>query len=679
MPDLLKTKFNSNLITLKEEIGGGGEGKVCSIKDETSCVAKIFSDQTLTKSPELEQKLISMVNQPPQDTALESFGYPSIAWPLDLLYRDSRFVGYLMPYLSNSVDIIRVYNPAHRKRDYPHFNWHALVRVARNFATIVDTLHRFDYVIGDISPKNVFVSKDKGIVTIIDTDSFQVKDQQGQVYPCKVATPLFTPPELQNTHQIRSKKHDYFGLGVMIFYLLMEGSHPFLGSLNKNDGSIAKIEEYLIQQKVFPYEPNHLAGPHPYAPPYNMLPENIRLLFRRCFVDGITDPSKRPPAQVWGKELETLETSLCQCKNNGEHFYSNHLPFCPWCNDIVIGTQTPLIKPVQSSIQPISRPRPPVQPHPIQTEFILFLSAIGLLLLICVACVIFFVWTGKTETIAISPDIATNQARVTATAHARRAATARAVANLSNNAPETTATAQAKRVATSQAVSAALINDKATATAQYEGTATVRARGTATEQARKATVATNMTLVPGQQSQTIVLLSEDASPCSQIPQGAFANLWRENKDLLGCPTDLSPIYGQFADMPFEKGHLFWIGSVDGYDEVKRFILITGGQNDKDTGTWAIYPDTWRGEVTCRPEPPSGLYAPERGFASVWCQNDGLNKLGYATAPQEFSPSYGINALQNFEKALVFRDSDGFNRGLVYVLFGQNRTYLKMKY
>ena len=54
----------------------------------------------------------------------------------------------------------------------------------------------------------------------------------GSYYRCPVGKPEFTPPELQGrlfAHLDRAPEHDLFGLAVLIFQLLMEGTHPFAG------------------------------------------------------------------------------------------------------------------------------------------------------------------------------------------------------------------------------------------------------------------------------------------------------------------------------------------------------------------------------------------------------------------------------------------------------------------
>lgn len=168
--------------------------------------------------------------------------------------------------------------------------------------------------------------------------------------------------------------------------------------------------------------------------------------------------------------------------------------------------------------------------------------------------------------------------------------------------------------------------------------------------------------------------------CEKTAKGEFANLWRTYQQQLGCPRHSEPAYGQYAEMPFEKGHIFWIGNIDIFGDTRQVIATFGGQNEGDTGTWSVHQDTWNGQGICGvPAPPSGLHLPDRGIAKVWCDINGFEKLGYATAPQEFVPNRGIDAMQNFENGVVFRDSDGHSKGLTYVLLWNSMIYLRVRY
>ncbi len=157
----------------------------------------------------------------------------------------------------------------------------------------------------------------------------------GQIvtYACPVAKPEYTPPELQGkslSSTVRSPEQDAFGLGVLIFQLLMEGNHPFRAQwLGKGDPP--PVEE-RIALGGFPYTstPGMPVRPPKYAPDLDLLHPEISELVRRCFIDGHGDPRLRPDASAWEKAISEAEKSLVQCPNH--HYYSEHLRGCPICH-----------------------------------------------------------------------------------------------------------------------------------------------------------------------------------------------------------------------------------------------------------------------------------------------------------------------------------------------------------
>lgn len=201
---------------LMKKIGSGGEAEVWTIKGSSN-VAKIYKNKKRTLQQ--EAKLKAMV--------ADRYINTNIAWPVDLLYEQNQFAGFLMPYVHGSVPIFHFYNPVQRKKEYPSINQKSLYNIALNLASVVDDLHTKGHVvIGDINESNILVNPQTLSVTIIDTDSFQISDQRGQIHHCQVCKPEYTPPELQGIDfkkvtVNRTITHDHFGLAVLIFQLLI--------------------------------------------------------------------------------------------------------------------------------------------------------------------------------------------------------------------------------------------------------------------------------------------------------------------------------------------------------------------------------------------------------------------------------------------------------------------------
>ena len=319
-------------INLTVSLGRGGEACVYAVPTDASSVAKIYHKPT----EEQARKLEVMIAHPP-DNPTASLGHISIAWPTEVLYsadRTDQTVGFLMPRLRGMRPIIDFYNPRTRRQHCPLFSYQYLLRTARNMAASFAALHASGYCIGDVNESNILVS-DAALVTIVDTDSFQVSEPEHKsIYRCKVGKPEFTPPELQNknfSQHERNETHDLFGLGVLIFQLLMEGTHPFSG-IYQGAGE-PPTYEVRIAEGHFTYSQGRRV-PYvstPVAPDWEILHPTLQQLFVRCFEDGHYDPQLRPRAQHWLLALTEAEEALMTCSSNPQHVYSNHLHKCPWC------------------------------------------------------------------------------------------------------------------------------------------------------------------------------------------------------------------------------------------------------------------------------------------------------------------------------------------------------------
>ena len=211
-------------------LGTGGEARIYSVPNAPDLVAKIYHQP----DESYVHKLAAMLANPPQDPA-KIQGHTSIVWPTELLRSldaKHQVCGFLMERVQRMRCVIDVYHPGTRRRQAPLFNYAYLHRTARNLAAAVGALHAGGYVIGDVNESNVLVSE-TALVTLVDTDSFQVRDPHtGVVYRSPVGKAEFTPPELQGkvfAEIERRPEHDLFGLAVLLFQLLMEGTHPFAG------------------------------------------------------------------------------------------------------------------------------------------------------------------------------------------------------------------------------------------------------------------------------------------------------------------------------------------------------------------------------------------------------------------------------------------------------------------
>ena len=198
-------------------------------------------------------------------------------------------------------------------------------------AAAVHAVHQHGYVMGDINESGALAGN-TALITLVDADSFQIRDpRSGRVYRCEVGKPDFTPPELQGKYLgsvDRSVEHDHFGLAVIIFRLLMEGTHPFDGKF-EGYGDPPPLES-RISSGHFPHGRKRVPwSPKPVAPPFEIVHPTLRQLSIRCFEDGHQNPRVRPDAQTWAMASLEAESALAVCKKNPQHLFGDHLRACP--------------------------------------------------------------------------------------------------------------------------------------------------------------------------------------------------------------------------------------------------------------------------------------------------------------------------------------------------------------
>ncbi|MEH2395791.1 MAG: hypothetical protein V7K21_30510, partial [Nostoc sp.] len=238
-----------------------------------------------------------------------------------------------MPEIKEGKELIDVYNPKKRKDLKLDVDWRFLHTTALNIASIIEAIHISGYVLGDIKPQNILVN-DRALPSIIDTDSFQVRNpKNNKVYRCSVGSDGFTPPELigKDFDSIdQTEVHDRFRLAVIIYQLLFGGESPFAGKWT-GTGETPKINE-LIRQGLWLYAPNSLIQSVERIIPLEIVHPEVQRCFLRCFNDGYKNSNLRPPAGDWVKALRLAVNELTICGKVDSHYYSRTYGKCYWCD-----------------------------------------------------------------------------------------------------------------------------------------------------------------------------------------------------------------------------------------------------------------------------------------------------------------------------------------------------------
>jgi DNA-binding helix-hairpin-helix protein with protein kinase domain len=268
----------------------------------------------------------------------------------------------LMPRIGNTIMLLQVFNPHLRAQLSTQIDGVFLYRTASNMSSAIGAIHEGNYIIGDLNECNILVTP-KALVTVIDTDSFQAREEHdGRIifYPCPVGRPEYTPPELQGKRlkgEVRQPEQDAFALSVLIFQLLFGGSHPFRSIWLGKDAPPPVEEKIFLGLFPFgnPSTTRGLVKPPP-SISLNVLYPPLADLIMRSFVDGHDNPKKRPLAPEWENVLNAAELSLCTCTNH--HIFAGHLAKCPHCGAKPIPVQKPRTHPVRAATY---IPKPPAR------------------------------------------------------------------------------------------------------------------------------------------------------------------------------------------------------------------------------------------------------------------------------------------------------------------------------
>ncbi|MCG6133219.1 MAG: hypothetical protein MET45_00890 [Nostoc sp. LLA-1] len=315
-------------ITLISELTASGEGTIWRT-DSNGYLAKIYKDPTLKRV----QKLAVMISHSPKDPN-SHLHHISFAWPKSVLKNyQGDCVGFLMPEIKNSKELIDVYNPQRYKKLNLKVDWRFLHITAQNIASIITALHTHGYVLGDIKPQNILVNN-RALPSIIDTDSFQVRNpKNGEIYRCPVGSPDYTPAELIGkdfSDIYQTEVHDRFRLAVIIYQLLFGGERPFAGKWI-GAGETPENNE-LIRRGLWLYSPNTLFQAVERTIPLEIVHPEIQRCFLRCFNDGHQNPRLRPSAQEWLEALKVASNELSLCGRVDSHYYSQTYGKCYWCD-----------------------------------------------------------------------------------------------------------------------------------------------------------------------------------------------------------------------------------------------------------------------------------------------------------------------------------------------------------
>jgi DNA-binding helix-hairpin-helix protein with protein kinase domain/thioredoxin-like negative regulator of GroEL len=309
-------------LRLGPKLGTGGEGTVYEVEGAPALVAKLYHEPI---SEERAAKLEWLARAGTERL------FKLTAWPVDVVREQpgGRVVGFTMRRIGQAEEVHALHSPKSRLQKFPEASWAFLLYVAANIARAVAAVHEHEFIVGDLNPKNILVTR-QATVYLLDCDSFQVRAGE-KVYRCEGGFPDYTPPELQGVafrDVDRTAAHDAFGLAVVIFQLLFLGRHPFSG---KFTGGEEMPLERAIREGRFAYgcdAAERGMQPPPGTLALEAVSEPVMALLRRAFLQA---PDERPQPREWVAALETLAQTLKRCAMHDGHQFYEGLAVCPWC------------------------------------------------------------------------------------------------------------------------------------------------------------------------------------------------------------------------------------------------------------------------------------------------------------------------------------------------------------
>ena len=199
-------------------------------------------------------------------------------------------------------------------------------------AALIRALHSKGLVYCDLSPNNVFISRnaDSDNVFLIDLDNLRYKTSIiNNIY-----TPFYGAPEVISNNAPNTTMSDSYSFATLAYELLTL-NHPLIGDY-VSEGE-PEIEEQALAGK-WPWVDDSLDNTNKRTtglPSEKVMPEKLLKLFRKNFEAGLNNPIDRPSMAEWFDVLNLALNELLKCGNLncGLNYPFNNLTQCSFCGN----------------------------------------------------------------------------------------------------------------------------------------------------------------------------------------------------------------------------------------------------------------------------------------------------------------------------------------------------------
>ncbi len=307
-----------------KQLGEGGQGVVWELEGGKYAV-KVVKAKDRLAAERLEQRFKEI-------KAMDLKDLP-VAKPLMLLQRPA--LGYLMEIATGMTPLKGLMMPP---TDANPLEWYIAnggirkrLSLLIRLAEVLATLHSRGIIYGDLSPENVFISKDLAFseIFLIDLDNLRIITKGDEF----IYTPGYGAPELLKRTAGITSLSDCHSFAVIAFQLLSL-AHPLIGDY-VNDGE-PDLEEQAFLGEI-PWVGNQSDQTNSISTGLPMQitcsPKMLKL-FARAFEGGIGDPTQRPSMNEWREVLETASDALITCPDCGsDYFFHPHQYECRFCDE----------------------------------------------------------------------------------------------------------------------------------------------------------------------------------------------------------------------------------------------------------------------------------------------------------------------------------------------------------
>lgn len=308
---------------LTGKLGEGGQGTVCTT-NYPNVLVKISKRLSPEAKHRTDEHLIWLMRQ-----HLDAL---YIARPVALINSANRS-GYVMELMDGLNPLTEALKAMQEEGAEGFLRTGGLRRRLKLLAKLARTLaklHGRGLAYGDLSPANIFVSKDVEFaeVWLIDCDNISYHSRSSDI---RLYTPDYGAPEILRGISGINTFTDSWSFAV-IAYQLLTMKHPLKGDL-VNDGE-PELEEQALQGD-FPWvehpddDQNQCTGG---IPSELVFTKRLRELMDQCFRLGMNDPDERPSLAAWSEAFAEASVRLLDCENCHSTFYYNKTKQCPFCD-----------------------------------------------------------------------------------------------------------------------------------------------------------------------------------------------------------------------------------------------------------------------------------------------------------------------------------------------------------